>query len=453
MTKKTLKKNNPALPKEEMKAVKRSVGVAFSVAATVLAFAIAITGSIFSFADIDDSGTGNMTRENTDSSVDVHVTEEKMQMLDGFEKAIGELDARISDIETQIEENKKIGTPEKNVYVKELYDEKANLLIQKTEACKKYSDTCISWAHETRIGLADPINEYEKYHLAYRDRLAAVYEKGFPDLSEIFGSSETLMDFVMGKVMLDEIRQYDEELYQKVFELYSLVEDGLSTVKYYLAMAEDYSDTANVSRDQLVQLVSESTLYLGGVCADKDTYNYYLLYCAEQSQRFSAQLVEALGSTAAAKAPELSFPLDSEYFYTDYIGRGHESRYEHSPALDKYVNVFHSGIELLTPKQYAPVKAAADGSVIFASYVPTRGYTVAIAHGKDLVTVYSSCGALCVELGDSVKALDTVAFSGASGDADGFLVNFEVFTVSEKQYTFVDPSKYLEMPDVSVSGN
>lgn len=444
MTKEIIKENNRV--SSERLLVRRYAAAVFSVAATVLAFAIAITGSVF--ADINNAEDSAASEQEQSVSVGSHLTEEKTQMLDGFEKAIGELDARITEIDNEINENKNIGTPEKNIYVKSLYDEKAELLLKKTEYCREYSNICISLAEETRVLLFEPISEYEKYYLAYKDRLSVVYEKGFPDISEIFGTSENLMDFVMGKVMLDEVRRYDKELYEKVSELYAVVEDGLITVKYYLAISENYVSLGKTSRDAFVKCASDGEKYLREVCADRDTYNYFLQYSAEQDQKFSALIKETL-SGVGGEAPKLSFPLDAEYFYTDYIGRGHESRYEYSPALGGYVNLFHSGIELLTHGQYAPVKASADGKVVFADYCPIRGYTVALLHSGNVVTVYSSCGALNAKLGDEIKAGDIIAFSGMSGDAHEFAVNFEVF---EKD-AFVDPDKYIVLPDVSVSEN
>ena len=442
MTKEIIKQNDPV--SSERLRVRRYAASVFSVAATVLALAIAITGSVF--ADINTVGSDVTSQNESGASHSAYLTEEKTQVLDGFEKAIGELDARISQIDTEIDENKNIGTPEKNIYVKSLYDEKTNLLLKKTESCIEYSNACIAFAQETRVLLSEPISEYEKYHAAYKDRLSAVYENGFPDVSEIFGTSENLMDFVMGKVMLDEVRDYDEELYGKVLKLYAVLEDGLNAVNFYLATSESYLSLGSAAREALVKCALDGKAYLKSVCTDRDTYNYFLQYSAEQDQRFSALLKDAQ-TVSGNDTPKFLFPLDAEYFYTDYIGRGHESRYEYSPALGSYVSLFHSGREFLTHGRYAPVKAAADGKVVFADYCPIRGYTVALLHSGGIFTVYSSCGSLNVSLGDEVKALDTVAFSGMSGNSDEFAVNFEIF----EKGAFVDPDKYLALPDVSVS--
>ncbi len=442
MTKEAVKENSRVF--SEGSSVKRYAAAAFSVAATVLAFAIAITGSVFADINLSAESSGEENTETVASGA--YLPEEKTQMLDGFEKAIGELDARVTEIDAEIKSLENTENPEERIYVKGLYDEKASLLIKKAERCIEYSAMCISFAEETRLLLAEPIAEYEKYHAEYKGRLSAVYENGFPDMSEVLGTSGSIMDFVMGGVMLDEVRDYDKDLYNKVCLLYADVEDGLGAVKYYLARSEEYSELGKASVKSLADCVNEGAEYFRVSCINRDTYSYFLQKVSENEQRFSALLSEYSSDSAA---PKLAFPLDSEYFYTDYIGRGHESRYEYSPALGSYVNLFHSGIELLTHGSYAPVKAAADGQVIFADYIPTKGYTVAILHSGGIVTVYSSCGALdCASL-DEVKTGDIIAFSGMSGDAKEFLVNFEIF----EKGAFTDPDKYLEMPDVSVSDN
>ena len=87
--------------------------------------------------------------------------------------------------------------------------------------------------------------------------------------------------------------------------------------------------------------------------------------------------------------------------------------------------------------------------VIYSDYIPLKGYTVAVLHAGNTVTVYSHCTILKAEVGSTVNAGDIIAMSGISGDADTAKITLEMFVKGE----FVDPADSIELPDVSLSEN
>ncbi len=453
--KKIEKKNKLISPDRKALSAKRNTHGLIALVAVLLALTLVVAGSIFSFAmaikdsqrsdDPSDSGGTVYVPKNAE------IPEDKTELLNSFDAAITELDEKIKTLDNEISQCERDSSPEKKVYIKELCDRRAGILLSKSLLCKEYSELCIEWAQETRASLAEPIAVYEEYCELYKERLSAVYEAGFPDFGEIFGSSDTIMDFVMGNVLLDEIRSYDKELAKKVGELYAVVEDGLAVVKYYLARSESYSDIQSDAENEFYATSLKASEHISDISLGKDVYNYLLQYYAECDQIFVKQLGEIasqnLGSTDIQI--EYLYPVGSEYFYTDYVGQGHENRIEWSPALGKYVNVFHSGIDLHTALRYADVKASADGKVVYADYCPSRGYTVALAHKDGLITLYSGCSLITVEVGQELLAGDSLAYSGMSGNLQDFKVTFEVFDSTE----LADPAKYIKLPDVSLSGS
>ncbi len=456
--KKQIKKNKLIPSDKRLMSGKGKANGVFAIVGMLLAFALIVGGSIFSFAMAIKDYQKLDNVEASDSDVtsshvlkDVKIPNEKMQLLDQYDSIIGEIDKSIKSIDSEINEFTLSNLPEKKVYVKELYDKRAGMQLSKSMLCKQYSNTCLEWARETRASLAGPIAEYEGYCELYKERLSAVYESGFPDFGDIFGTSNTVMDFVMGKVLLDEVRAYDRELADKVADLYAVVEDGLALVKYYLARSENYSNTQTDAESDFYVFSAKSSKHILDISAEKDVYNYLLQYYAQQDQIFAKQLADIVSKNtdAPGKRIEYAYPVGSEYFYTDYIGCGHESRIEWSVALGKYVNVFHSGIDIHTALRYSQINASADGKVIYADYCPSRGYTVALLHVDGIVTVYSGCSLLNVKNDDEVKAGDTLAWSGMRGDSNEFKVTFEVFEGGE----FVDPKNYIAVPDVSLSGS
>lgn len=83
-----------------------------------------------------------------------------------------------------------------------------------------------------------------------------------------------------------------------------------------------------------------------------------------------------------------------------------------------YSSEFHSGIDIAC--DYAtPVKATADGTVIFAGWDGVYGRKVTIDHGYGVITYYGHNSKLVVKAGDSVKKGALIAYSGNSGRSTG----------------------------------
>lgn len=78
-------------------------------------------------------------------------------------------------------------------------------------------------------------------------------------------------------------------------------------------------------------------------------------------------------------------------------------------------NGFH-GIGILA-KANEPVKAIADGTVIFSTWNVTEGYVIGIQHRSNLISVYKYNGSLSRKAGDAVRAGETIAFVGTKTTA------------------------------------
>jgi len=87
---------------------------------------------------------------------------------------------------------------------------------------------------------------------------------------------------------------------------------------------------------------------------------------------------------------------------------------------------FHAGIDLTTWIG-APVGAAAAGRVIFAAFDPSGyGNLVEIAHGGGVVSMYAHLSSFLVRDGETVAAGARVGRVGATGEATGPHLHFEV---------------------------
>ena len=84
------------------------------------------------------------------------------------------------------------------------------------------------------------------------------------------------------------------------------------------------------------------------------------------------------------------------------------------------------------------IVAAADGTVITASYDGAYGNYVVIDHG-DITTLYAHMSGMAVSAGDYVTAGQTIGYLGDTGRATGTHCHFEVFVGGSR----VDPASYF----------
>ena len=86
---------------------------------------------------------------------------------------------------------------------------------------------------------------------------------------------------------------------------------------------------------------------------------------------------------------------------------------------------FNNWIKIVS-KPGAKVKAAANGVVIFSSYLKNYGETIIIRHKDNYATVYTHLKKRYVRIDQSVKKGETVAVLGEKDDAGDSYMNFEI---------------------------
>jgi murein DD-endopeptidase MepM/ murein hydrolase activator NlpD len=94
------------------------------------------------------------------------------------------------------------------------------------------------------------------------------------------------------------------------------------------------------------------------------------------------------------------------------------------------------------------VRAVAAGTVVASGSEGKYGRTVVIDHGSGLTTLYAHASRLLVHEGDRVGQGEAIAEVGASGNAHGSHLHFEV----RRNGRPVDPSPYLRSGSVPLPG-
>ncbi len=110
--------------------------------------------------------------------------------------------------------------------------------------------------------------------------------------------------------------------------------------------------------------------------------------------------------------------------------------YRRDPFTGKFM--FHYGVDIKAPWG-TPVRATAEGKVIFAGWKPGYGRTVIIKHAYGFKTVYAHLSKIEVKKGIWVKSGQIIGRVGSSGRATGPHLHYEIWRYSRH----VNPIKYM----------
>ncbi len=88
----------------------------------------------------------------------------------------------------------------------------------------------------------------------------------------------------------------------------------------------------------------------------------------------------------------------------------------------------HYAIDIVVAKD-TPIKATADGTVIFAEWTTETGYVIIIEHSYSLISVYKHNASITKSQGDLVKAGEVIATAGSTGEfSTGPHLHFELWS-------------------------
>jgi murein DD-endopeptidase MepM/ murein hydrolase activator NlpD len=88
----------------------------------------------------------------------------------------------------------------------------------------------------------------------------------------------------------------------------------------------------------------------------------------------------------------------------------------------------HYAVDIVVPND-APIKATADGTVIFAEWTVETGYIIIIAHSYGLISAYKHNASLTKTQGELVKAGEVIATAGNTGElTTGPHLHFELWS-------------------------
>lgn len=100
----------------------------------------------------------------------------------------------------------------------------------------------------------------------------------------------------------------------------------------------------------------------------------------------------------------------------------------------------HFAVDLALAKN-TPIKAVANGTVIFADWTPTNGNVIILRHNNEFLSVYKHCESLTVSQGEVVRTSEVIAIGGTSGEqSTGIHLHFELW----KDGYPIDPTQFID---------
>lgn len=150
-------------------------------------------------------------------------------------------------------------------------------------------------------------------------------------------------------------------------------------------------------------------------------------YLARRDSLLRAQVAEA--EQFAVSGPRRELPIEARAFYTPVKG----------VVSEGYDRSLHPYLDITAPSGTA-VMAVLDGTVVFAGWDEVDGYTLAVQHSGDILSIYKHNEKLLKKAGDTVKAGTPVALTGSSLSlTKGDHLRFELWYEGEA----VDPAAYI----------
>lgn len=104
------------------------------------------------------------------------------------------------------------------------------------------------------------------------------------------------------------------------------------------------------------------------------------------------------------------------------------------------IEMRHYAVDITAPRD-TPVKAVANGTVIFSEWTAETGYVIILEHSEGLLSVYKHNGTLYNDQGDTVKAGEVIASVGNTGElTTGPHLHFELWNNGNT----VNPTDYID---------
>ena len=345
---------------------------------------------------------------------------------------------------------------ERNTQLVYVQEELSSSMIE----IQKLSDTIVKYEQQTteyqsklenlQSQLTATTEEFDKLNVDYNkkqellnERLVTLYKAGDITYLDVLLSSSSLTDFISRYYMIVRVAEYDTKLIkkvelekQKVEIAKQKLEQQKAEAKILKAKAEQSAVVLQNTKAVLQSRVNELTEEEKALQAQIEEFKRQE---AEIENRIQQAILASGGYNIQYTGGKMIWPVakSGTYITSPYGTREH-------PVYG--VVKYHSGIDIGNADYGAPVVAAADGIVIYASENGGYGQCVMVNHGDGVVTLYGHGQAILTQVGAQVKQGDLIMEVGSTGVSTGPHLHFEV----RVNGSTVNPLTYLTPDDNTI---
>ncbi len=276
----------------------------------------------------------------------------------------------------------------------------------------------------------------EEQYEAMKERIQMVYESGNKKYLDVLMTATSMTDIINKTEYVSQVSLYDYNVLKRLKTAKEQVANLKLKLDKDLASNEELQKEVNDQKEAMELLVQEKSIqvaeYTKSIEGQQEEVNRYAQAEAEAEAIIAQAEQNASTSTTSAYTGGIfTWPVPGYSRITSYFGN------RTSPIAGASSN--HKGIDIACDAG-ASVVAAADGTVIVASYNYAEGNYVCIDHGGGVVTVYMHNSSLLVSVGQAVTAGQQIAAAGSTGISSGPHCHFGV----RVDGNYVDPLAYLQ---------
>jgi len=388
-----------------------------------------------------DTSTSDSTDDSTDS------TDTNSNTMSAAE--IAALTQELSD--TQKEKNELKSTlnqmlSSQNDFISKLnelddmileYQDKLDEISQKTSEAQSMMAQLSGDIEEAQA------NQDAQYELL-KSHIREEYENGTYSFMDALFNSENYVDAVSNAEYVQAIESYDEKLLSDYTKAKLVLADKNLLLTTLTSNMDVLSEAYQNKQDSLQVLSDEKEAQINSYQASIDTMNSKVKTLEDLEAEVQAKISAAetsfsasystSGSTGSGvyNGAQFLWPVPTSSVITSYYGP--------RTAPTAGATTDHKGIDI-SCNEGSEVIAVADGTVIYVGYIGSGGNTVVLDHGSGIATVYHHLSTYNCAVGDTVKAGQTICYSGNTGVSTGPHLHFAV----RENGNYVNPLKYYSM--------
>jgi murein DD-endopeptidase MepM/ murein hydrolase activator NlpD len=261
-------------------------------------------------------------------------------------------------------------------------------------------------------------------------RLRDIEMQGEVSYLSVLLQSTSFSDFLNQSEYMQRVVNSDQTLIRRVRHERETLEVEKQAAIYSLATVKKLKESFEDRVNKLDDLQTKQALYLARVQSQRRKLQRYVSELehttAEMEERLQRiirerQIAPGSGPVSAGKYMwPVQGPITSEFGYRVHPVTGNTK--------------FHSGLDIAVDEG-TPIRAADNGTVIYADWYGGYGNCVIIEHGGGFTTLYGHCSRLDVRQGQQVRQGQSVAAVGSTGMSTGPHLHWEV----RSEGTPIDP--------------